>query len=81
MASKTSDPARALIPTPRMRRLAEKIHELGPLPLAYMLAELAAGAEVVATAEGYARLPGSFIRAYGADRDRTTLVAIKGGLA
>jgi hypothetical protein len=69
----------ALIPSPNLRRRAEKVHDLGPLPLAYLFAEILAGVNVDEAIDRYAALPGDFIAACGADRDRPRLFAIDGG--
>lgn len=68
-----------LNPSPRDRRDAEAIHNLGPLPLAYFIAEVRAGASIDEAIRRYAGLPAAFIAAYGADRDRTSFLSIEGG--
>jgi hypothetical protein len=57
-------------PPERLRLLAERIHALGPGPLYYLLAELAAGAEVWPRLEAYARLAplAGFIAALDGDQ-------------
>lgn len=65
--------------SPRLRRQAEAIHALGPRPLASLLAELLAGAPIEDRVEAYARLPAALIALYGGDRDRTELLALRGG--
>lgn len=69
----------ARLPSARLRRDAEAVHALGPLSMAYMLDELLAGADVERTIRAYRDLPGEFIAAYGADRDRPRLFAVGGG--
>ncbi len=68
-----------LIPSLRLRRCAETMHQLGPLALAYFVAEVRAGADVDAALEQYVALPADLIAAYGADRDTPSLFAIDGG--
>jgi hypothetical protein len=59
-----------LVPTSRLRHLADKIHRLGPRPLFQLLVELAEGADVVPALERYARLGplAGFIADFGGDR-------------
>lgn len=67
----------SLIPTPRHRRVAEKLHRLGPGAIAYLLAEIAAEEpQALDVAEAYARLPAAFVAAQGgADAPEPLLVA------
>jgi hypothetical protein len=67
VSTRNSPEKQSLVPSQRQRRLAEKVHALGSLPLAYLFAQLAAGADVAETVERYAGLPGDFIKIYGAD--------------
>jgi hypothetical protein len=62
----------------RLRCLAPRIHALGEGPLFYLLREIAGGANVVDTAERYARLPADLIRAYGGDRLPPPLAVVRG---
>ena len=66
---------------PRIRRLVEQVHALGPAPLVYALADIDRGASVTLTLERYASLPADFIRAAGGDRFPPRLHAIDGGRA
>ena len=58
------------IPMPRIKYLARRIHSLGERPLAELFIELAAGGDLHAVLEDYARLApaADFIRALGGDR-------------
>ena len=62
--------ARQHIPNARFRLLAERLHGLGPVPLAYLLAELVDGAKVLPRLEAYARLARlrDLIAAHGGDQ-------------
>jgi len=57
---------------PRWERLIERVHSLGPRPLAELLAEIAAvtgqHVRVVDLVEEYSRLDPEIVRAVGADR-------------
>jgi hypothetical protein len=66
-------------PDVRLIHLAERLHQLGPGVLAYLLAELEAGADVRIRAERYAALPADFIRANGGSHIAKRLVSINGG--
>ena len=63
----------------RTHRLVEKVHDLGPKPLFYMLREIANGADVARTLAAYADLPADFICALGGDRFTTPLRIVDGG--
>jgi hypothetical protein len=56
------------LPDARLRHLAPKVHALGPRPLFELLRELRDGANLAATVESYAKLPGDFIRMLGGDK-------------
>ena len=60
------------------RRLGERLHALGPTPLAHFLAEIESGADMRTSLETYAALPADLIRAYGGDRFMPAVFAIKG---
>jgi len=53
------------IPRERLRRLARKIHALGPRPLYELLAEIDAGANFRDRVEVYARLDPNIVRVLG----------------
>jgi len=61
--------------------LVERLHGLGPAPLAYFLREIEGGANIRAALETYAALPGDLIRAYGGDRFGPALHVVNGGLS
>ena len=67
-----------MIPAQRIRLLAQRLHDLGPRPLAEYLMEIVNGCDAVERLEVYARLPGDFISANGGDR-LPGLGIIKGG--
>jgi hypothetical protein len=52
----------------RLRRLAERMHALGPRPLLEFLREIIAGADAVERLERYAELDPNVVRDLGADR-------------
>ncbi len=49
-------PSRVKSPPARLRRLAERIHALGPWPLFCLLRELDEGGDLHRVLEGYARI-------------------------
>jgi hypothetical protein len=57
----------APVPPERMRRLARRLHGLGPRPLYEFLVELDAGAPLLERLEKYAALDGDFIRTLNGD--------------
>jgi hypothetical protein len=65
---------------PRVRRLAEHLHRLGPRPLYEFLSEVIQGADALERLEVYSRLAAhaDFIRAHDGDR-LPTLFVIEGG--
>jgi hypothetical protein len=65
-----SDPATPAITPARLRVLGERIHGLGPNPLYYLFAELAAGADPLPRLEAYARRAplAGFIAAFDGDQ-------------
>jgi hypothetical protein len=63
---------------PRFRRQLEAIHSQGPVVMAYLVEELAAGADLRETVATYAALPAEFIRTYGGDRFPANLRSISG---
>jgi len=63
----------------RRQRLIERLHALGPKPLAFFIGDLERGADIDVTLERYARLPREFIAVNnGAEFDRP-LAAVAGG--
>jgi hypothetical protein len=63
----------------RVEALAEKIHELGPQPLAYLLKDIGAKTNIGPLLESYAALPAGFIRDMGSDRITRRFTVIQGG--
>jgi hypothetical protein len=65
----------------RLRSLAPRIHALGVGPLFHLLRDLAAGADLLPTAERYACLDcvAAFIEANHGDRLPAPLMVIEGG--
>ena len=55
------------IPDVHLQYLVARLHELGPRPLYELFRELAAGADLFARLEIYARLNPESVRALGAD--------------
>jgi hypothetical protein len=63
----------------RFQRLVEKLHALGPAPLAYFIIDVKRGGDVDSLLERYAALPADFIAAYRGDRFAPSLRAMDGG--
>jgi hypothetical protein len=61
----------------RRRHLVEKLHWLGPAPLAHFIGDIERGGDIDATLEVYASLPGALIRAYGGDKFAPKLWAVR----
>ena len=75
---KTNDPQ--LLFGPRYERQIERLHSLGPRPLAELLAEIAAATGepslVVDHVEAYARLDPDLVRAFGGDHFSPMLLGV-----
>ena len=65
----------------RTRRLAERVHQLGPAPMLHAMRDLAAGADLDATLRRYAALDPGFIRQLGGDHFPTPVFALAGSRA
>jgi hypothetical protein len=63
----------------RVEALSEKIHELGPQPLAHLFRDISARTNIAPLLERYAALPADFIRDLGGDQIKRRFTVIQGG--
>ena len=63
----------------RRERLVERLHRLGPAPLACFIREVEAGADIDATLVAYSALDPDFIRSFGSYEFPPALHLIDGG--
>lgn len=65
----------------QLKQSAARLHALGPLPLAYFLAEIARGRDPSETLNRYAAMSPEQVRAVGADTVDATTTAAASALA
>jgi hypothetical protein len=69
------------LPNSKQFEQAAQLHKLGPLPLAYFLAELAGGADVTETLSRFLKLSPEIVCSVGADSDSATATAAAAALS
>jgi hypothetical protein len=65
-SSRTAAPPQGLRRNPRYRFLTERLHRLGPRPVAEAIIEVAAGRDVIEVLEQFARFEPEFVEYVGA---------------
>jgi hypothetical protein len=68
------------LPNSKQFEQAAQLHKLGPLPLAYFLAEVAGGADVNETLSRFLKLSPLMVAGVGADRADATATAAAAAL-
>jgi hypothetical protein len=69
------------LPNSKQFEQAAQLHKLGPLPLAYFLAEIEAGADINETLSRFLKLTPLMVAGVGADRADATATAAAAALA